>query len=426
MGLRSDSQKQPDQEKSNEEIADVDVTACSCVKNTENYEEIKTMISQVLKSIDVLNKQCSDTQVSLVSTIRDRKELQLVNSQLRNTIDELTKKLDKTRWDGFRTQETLLLGDSLIRDVDQKKLTKTKVVSIPGGKIKDAVDKLQTNQRYRSIVLSIGTNDCSDENLDAEEVIQSYKTLVMAATDRVPSPADVAVSSIPPRTDCPEHQHRVEAFNAALCVIAGEMDVLFINNDTKFKLSDGSVNDGYLLNDGLHLSAKGTNMLSKNLMLEIIASANGNVVKSKIARGKKDAPKQNTKGQESDMLSCPLIGENSSSEHGETQSNGQPSSDASVNDRRAHTPARSTSGRYNDSSTAENQSWQVVQGRKGQRQSSRGQHARSQVNFQKHQDNPCHFCGELNHISRNCRFGEAVSCYSCGQRGHKQKFCEYR
>ena len=43
----------------------------------------------------------------------------------------------------------------------------------------------------------------------------------------------------------------------------------YINNDTSFKLADGSINDGYLLRDGLHLSKQGTNRLVRNLSLKI-------------------------------------------------------------------------------------------------------------------------------------------------------------
>jgi ribA/ribD-fused uncharacterized protein len=35
----------------------------------------------------------------------------------------------------------------------------------------------------------------------------------------------------------------------------------------------------------------------------------------------------------------------------------------------------------------------------------------------------CWFCGEQNHISRNCRHGQKVQCNSCFAHGHKAKFC---
>ena len=37
----------------------------------------------------------------------------------------------------------------------------------------------------------------------------------------------------------------------------------------------------------------------------------------------------------------------------------------------------------------------------------------------------CWFCGEMNHISKNCRHGQAIQCNSCFSLGHKAKFCSY-
>ena len=43
------------------------------------------------------------------------------------------------------------------------------------------------------------------------------------------------------------------------------MGVSFIDNGPSFKLEGGSVNDGYLAKDGIHLTAAGTNRFVRNL-----------------------------------------------------------------------------------------------------------------------------------------------------------------
>ena len=40
-------------------------------------------------------------------------------------------------------------------------------------------------------------------------------------------------------------------------------------------------------------------------------------------------------------------------------------------------------------------------------------------------DRFCWFCGESNHISKNCKHGQKVQCNSCLSLGHKAKFCSY-
>ena len=41
------------------------------------------------------------------------------------------------------------------------------------------------------------------------------------------------------------------------------------------------------------------------------------------------------------------------------------------------------------------------------------------------QNKHCWFCGENNHISKNCRHGQKIQCNSCYEMGHKAKFCQY-
>ena len=59
---------------------------------------------------------------------------------------------------------------------------------------------------------------------------------------------------------------------------------------------------------------------------------------------------------------------------------------------------------------------------------------RSKPNIQSQSYNPrshayttktksCWFCGEENHISKNCRHGQKIQCNSCQDFGHKAKFC---
>ena len=36
---------------------------------------------------------------------------------------------------------------------------------------------------------------------------------------------------------------------------------------------------------------------------------------------------------------------------------------------------------------------------------------------------PCHNCGELNHLTWQCRFDYRIKCNICGEFGHKTKLC---
>ena len=64
----------------------------------------------------------------------------------------------------------------------------------------------------------------------------------------------VIVSSIYPRLTTNETTNTIDAVNAGLVSLCDEKSVAFINNTPSFTLSDGSVNDGYLQRDGVHLT----------------------------------------------------------------------------------------------------------------------------------------------------------------------------
>ena len=77
------------------------------------------------------------------------------------------------------------------------------------------------------------------------------------------------VSSVCPRQRPLEVTERIGAVNTGLSVLCDEMCVSPINNDRSFYLQDGTVNDGYLLPDGVHLTKPAINKLVANLKLQL-------------------------------------------------------------------------------------------------------------------------------------------------------------
>jgi hypothetical protein len=54
--------------------------------------------------------------------------------------------------------QTLLVGDSLLRDVDESRLVNTVVICKPGGKIKDAREAISSIDRdFKRVVCCVGT-----------------------------------------------------------------------------------------------------------------------------------------------------------------------------------------------------------------------------------------------------------------------------
>ena len=83
----------------------------------------------------------------------------------------------------------------------------TSVRSLSGAKIKDISNRLSRDEnRYKKVVICVGTNDCSRENFNIDTVAEQFGELLQVATDKVAGVDNVLVSSIPPRTDNVAHQ----------------------------------------------------------------------------------------------------------------------------------------------------------------------------------------------------------------------------
>ncbi|CAH1780386.1 unnamed protein product [Owenia fusiformis] len=210
---------------------------------------------------DALQSTNTDLVKQLASKTADCIELNKENMQLRNRL--LVADQPSTKQDA-RCQKSLLIGSSIVRDVDETRLLDTEVISISGGKIADANRTIaEKSGSYKSIILQVGSNDCAKcEDLD--KIAEDYKMLVKGAKQRT---NNVIISSITPRTDNDTAQATIDLINAGLVTIAEDENCTFVNNDLDFKLRDGTVNAGYLLPDGLHLSDAGTNRLGVNLKL---------------------------------------------------------------------------------------------------------------------------------------------------------------
>ena len=88
---------------------------------------------------------------------------------LRNENTELKVQRADLTTKHYAQKPDLVIGDSLLRGINQTKLARTHVTSLPGVKIKDVASNLaRTENKYNKIVICTGTNDCNNDiNIDA-------------------------------------------------------------------------------------------------------------------------------------------------------------------------------------------------------------------------------------------------------------------
>ena len=144
-----------------------------------------------------------------------------------------------------QNKKTLLIGDSLLRYIDEGKLKATDVHTISVGRLSDVLERLQKrDEQYGRVVVCASTNDCGRDAMDDTQFIQTYKDIVQSATALVASSKDVSIASIPPRRDNQRASERVKTAKEAIKETSSQMRVTFMDNDPSFKLANGAFNDG--------------------------------------------------------------------------------------------------------------------------------------------------------------------------------------
>lgn len=232
-------------------------------------------LSQLVQSLTDTTRDLQKQQERTVVLLKERDEsldkLTNENLQLRQRVAEVIADPNKDkRSQSPKPHGTVILGSSIIRDIDQNKLVATKCICIPGGYINDiqaAVDKFPPGEKLCRAVLVVGGNDCdSREDKVIADILAEYKDLIEGAKTIASS---VTVSSICPRRKSPELTERIDALNAGLQVLCGELKVDFVDHNPSFHLQDGTFNEGFILPDNVHLTRAATIKLVSNLKLHL-------------------------------------------------------------------------------------------------------------------------------------------------------------
>ena len=206
---------------------------------------LRNEISKQIQDMDIkianhttANNENRKSQQKLMDSLKVKTDEHLVvtrdNHELRLKVNELTSRLDAQQWQRFRhksSDTTILLGSSIIKDIDETKLQKTEVISKSGGFIKDiasVVSDKASNDPYARAILVVGGNDCDSrtplngDDRSASDIIEEYRSLVQQTKLKAKS---VTISSICPRDGPAEISQKIDAVNAGLQVMCGEESV---------------------------------------------------------------------------------------------------------------------------------------------------------------------------------------------------------
>ena len=188
------------------------------------------------------------------------------NELLRAKVTDMTTQLQQKQWPTHRPQQTVVVGTSLVKHMDENKLQHTRVICLPGAKLQwiaKTVRNLPPDTACNRLVVVAGGNDVADSN-ELQDAVNDYETVITEAKKRFTS---VVISSVPPRLDNEDFTAKIDHFNAQLCKMADDNGCQFTNHHDTFHLASGRINDGYYDRDGVHPNPKATNKMAESLGL---------------------------------------------------------------------------------------------------------------------------------------------------------------
>ena len=361
--------------------------------------EMKNTITSLLAMVNSLTRKI---EIAEQTRREDHYKLTSDNKELRQMIGDLTTRMNQQSWSSFKhdmtPKQSLLLGSRLIRDIDENKLLNTKVICQPEAhiiKLKKELEKLPKD--YDTITIATGGNDCATQDgQSASNIIQTLDDLIDTAKTHANK---VVVSSVCPRAVTPSCQDTIDTVNEGIQQSCLEKGAHFVDNSSAFYLKDGSINDGYLLNDGVHITRRATNKLATNLKLNIKNQHQG-VCKSGKSGYEKNYAQNSIKSLKTSSQKRVHIHKDRTYDYIQDD----------------NVPVYTDRGtEYHDDHL--NQAKYTYDST----HVSPDLYRKKTRNDDHSQDVRCHNCYESNHTLARCRYDKPVVCFRCGKTGHKEK-----
>ena len=235
------------------------------IQQIEKHETHTDLVSQI-DALTIENHKLKSTNSELLKDIDKLTAVRISLEQDKELLKaELTKSADKPRNVTQSNDKVLLIGSSIIRNVEAQNTDKITVICKRGAKQQDIIQDLKKQTtHYCKAVLVVGTNDCDDATKNCASIMEERHQLLTEAKKHANK---VIISSILPRVDG-ALQLKIDTVNKAtrdMCLKDPSID--YVCNDGCFKLANQTQNRSLFVSNGLHPSYSGTTNLLRNLGL---------------------------------------------------------------------------------------------------------------------------------------------------------------
>ena len=175
----------------------------------------------------------------------------------RNSVNQSTSKSNSDNEMGSQGKSTLVIGDSMIKEIEVNKLSRSKKITkicMPGAKSDQIKERLQTTLKsthYDEVIIHAGVNDLS--NSQPDQIIVQLTD--MAAS--VNSSTKVSISSIITTRD-KDRNSAINLINSELKITCQSRGWVYIDNSR--------IGNDHLKFNSIHLNRVGVKLFASNII----------------------------------------------------------------------------------------------------------------------------------------------------------------
>ena len=162
---------------------------------------------------------------------------------------------------------SLLAGSSIIRDINNKNYQlDMKPLCVRGGKANDITNELLSlpkETKFENIMLLVGSNDCASSSFNETTFQEDYTNIFQVAKLIA---ENIVLVSLCPRLD--DASGNIRRGNIIIEKLANDENCHYVDNESSFRLLNGSINTALYNKDGIHLNYHGTRKLAHNLEIK--------------------------------------------------------------------------------------------------------------------------------------------------------------
>ena len=240
----------------------LEATMDTAQENTELRKQVASLTSQT-QDLERQLVKIKEEHQSCLDKLEERSQSLMIESSLSLWLEQ---QMDIK----IAQKDDLVIGSSIIRDLDETLYNTTKVIAKSGATPENLTSVLKAlaeeGKAFKKITIVAGGNQLQGEPTNVSNTTNSMHLTVAAAKEIGEA---VAICELPPRLNRAKATEAIQSFNIELRTLAAETESELIETANAFHLANGQPNDGYMDKDSVHLNIRGAQKLVECLKISL-------------------------------------------------------------------------------------------------------------------------------------------------------------